>query len=135
MTFFKEGKKLNYAEVVETLSILIKQNILPQLETEEIYNLFLKLFNFTEGVVNHYLEEVGYKVVNSKQTFLTASKLEIITDTEVWDEAIQVKKAIEAGENISKDKEALVVFMSDSYYRAMKVLKVNLESKQKVKNR
>lgn len=135
MTFFKEGKKLNYAEVVETLSILIKQNILPQLETEEIYNLFLRLFNFTEGVVNHYLEEVGYKVVNSKQTFLTASKLNLVTDTAVWNEAIQVKKAIETGENISKDKEALVVFMSDSYYGAMKVLKVNLESKQKVKNR
>ena len=135
MTFFKEGKKLNYAEVVETLSILIKQNILLQLETEEIYNLFLRLFNFTEGVVNHYLEEVGYKAVNSKQTFLTASKLNLITDTEVWNEAIQVKKAIETGENICKDKEALVVFMSDSYYRAMKVLKVNLESKQKVKNR
>lgn len=135
MTFFKEGKKLNYAEVVETLSILIKQNILPQLETEEIYNLFLRLFNFTEGVVNHYLEEVGYKVVNSKQTFLTASKLNLVTDTAVWNEAIEVKKAIETGENIFKDKEDLVVFMSDSYYSAMKVLKVNLESKQKVKNR
>lgn len=135
MTFFKEGKKLNYEEVVETLSVLIKQNILPHLETEEIYNLFLKLFNFTESVVNHYLEESGYRVVNAKQTFLTAWKLNLVTDTDVWNEAIQIKNAIEAGKNISKHKETLVVFISDSYYSAMKELKTNLESKQKVKSR
>jgi len=133
MTFFKEGRKLNYAEVVETLSILIKQNILPQLETEEIYNLFLKLFSFTEGVVGRYLEEAGYKVINSKQTFFTAAKLKLISNEEVWSEAIQVKNNIEAGEHALDEKEMLIVFISEPYYQAMKVLKINLESKEKRK--
>lgn len=133
MTFFKEGRKLNYAEVVETLSMLIKQNILSQLETEEIYNLFLRLFSFTEDVVEHYLEKTGYKAVNSKQTFFTASKLKIVSDIAVWNEAIQVKKDIEIEGHSLVDKEMLVAFMSEPYYQAMKVLKTNLESKQKQK--
>lgn len=131
MTFFKEGRKLNYAEVVETLSILIKQNILPQLETEEIYNLFLKLFSFTEGVIGKYLEEAGYKVVSSKQIFLTASKLKLVSDEAVWNEAIQVKNNIETGGDASSNKEVLVAFMSKPYYEAMQVLKTNLEGKKK----
>lgn len=131
MTFFKEGRKLNYAEVVETLSILIKQNILPQLETEEIYNLFLKLFSFTEGVLRKYLEEAGYKVVSSKQIFLTASKLKLVSDEAVWNEAIQVKNNIETGGDASSNKEVLVAFMSKPYYEAMQVLKTNLEGKKK----
>lgn len=131
MTFFKEGRKLNYAEVVETLSILIKQNILPQLETEEIYNLFLKLFSFTEGVIGKYLEEAGYKVVSSKQIFLTASKLKLVSDEAVWNEAIQVKNNIETGGHASSNKEVLVAFMSKPYYEAMQVLKTNLEGKKK----
>ena len=129
MTFFREGKKLNYAEVVETLSILIKQNVLPQLETDEIYNLFLKLFSFTEDIVGSYLEKAGYKVVNSKQTFLTASKLKLICDEEVWTEAIQVKNNIESGGHSLTSKETLTTFISEPYYRAMKGLKTNLESK------
>ena len=133
MTFFKEGRKLNYAEVVETLDMLIKQNILSQLETEEIYNLFLKLFKFTEDVVEHYLEEIGYKVVNSKQTFFTASKLKIVSDIAVWNESIQVKKDIETEGHNLVSKEMLIAFMSEPYYQAMKVLKINLESKQKQK--
>lgn len=131
MTFFKEGRKLNYAEVVETLSILIKQNILPQLETEEIYNLFLKLFSFTEGVIGKYLEGAGYKVVSSKQIFLTASKLKLVSDEAVWNEAIQVKNNIETGGDASSNKEVLVAFMSKPYYEAMQVLKTNLEGKKK----
>lgn len=133
MTFFKEGRKLNYAEVVETLDMLIKQNILSQLETEEIYNLFLKVFKFTEDVVEHYLEEIGYKVVNSKQTFFTASKLKIVSDIAVWNESIQMKKDIEMEEYNLVSKEMLIAFMSEPYYQAMKVLKINLESKQKQK--
>lgn len=134
MTFFKEGRKLNYAEVVETLGILIKQNILSQLETEEIHNLFLKLFKFTEDVVECYLEEIGYKVVNSKQAFFTASKLKIVSDLEVWNESIQVKKDIEMEGCNLVSKERLIVFMGEPYYQAMKELKINLESK-KIKNK
>lgn len=131
MTFFKEGKKLNYVELVETLSLLIKQNILSQLETEEVYNLFLRLFNFTEGVIDSYLEAAGYKVINSKQTFITASRLNIVPDLAVWDKAIQVKKNIELESSDVLDREMLIAFISGPYYQAMKTLKINLENKQK----
>ena len=129
MAFFREGRKLNYAEVVETLSLLIKQNILTQLEAEEVYNLFLKLFSFTEGIIEHYLEATGYKVVHSKQIFLTAAKIKLVSDEAVWNKAIQVKNDIEAGKYPSAGKEMLVAFISEPYYQAMKVLEVNLGSK------
>lgn len=133
MTFFKEGRKLNYVEVVETLSVLIKQNILSQLETEEVYNLFLRLFNFTESVIGNYLEETGYRAINSKQTFFTASRLNIVPDLAVWNKAIQVKKNIELENSELVGREMLITFISGPYYQAMKTLKINLENKQRQK--
>lgn len=130
MTFFKEGRRISYSEVVETLSMLIKQNILSQLETEEVYSLFLRLFRFTENALESYLEEIGYKTTNSKQTFFTASRLNIVSDLVVWDKAIQVKKDIEAQAGELVSKEILIAFISEPYYQAMKILRTNLESRQ-----
>lgn len=129
MTFFKEGRKLNYAEVVETLSMLIKQNILSQLETEEVYSLFIRLFNSTESMIENYLEGTGYRATNSKQAFFTASRLNIVSDLAVWDKAIQVKKDIELEKSELVGREMLITFISGPYYQAMKALNTKLENK------
>ena len=130
MTFFKEGRKLNYAEVVETLSMLIKQNILSQLETEEVYSLFIRLFNSTESMIENYLEGTGYRATNSNQAFFTASRLNIVPDLAVWDKAIEVKKDIELEKSELIGREMLITFISGPYSQAMKALNTNLENKQ-----
>ena len=132
MTFFKEGRRSSYSEVVETLKMLIKQNILSELETEEVYKVFLRLFSCTEDALENYLKEVGYRTKSSKQTFFTASRLNMVSDLVVWERAIQLKEDIEANKQV--DKEILVEFISEPYYQAMKILNIHLEDKHRSKH-
>lgn len=130
MTFYKEGKKISYTEIVKMLGTIIKEDMLSEFETEEVYNFFMRLFSFTENEIKNYLTEIGYQAISSKQAFFTASRLKIIPDVAVWNEALQVKESIKMNRNESIDKETLVKFITGPYYQAMQILKTNLENKQ-----
>ena len=123
MTFYKQGKRFSYLEVIETLNALITKDILPQLEEKEVSDFFLRVFEFTKEVVATYLEELGYRVMNMKQSFLTLVQLKVIPDDAVWGEAIEIYDDIIAGKS---EKEEVVSFMSQKLVDAMKELNKRL---------
>lgn len=130
MTFYKDGRKFDYVEVIESLSSMSKQNVLSQLEQEEINKLYVRIFDSTKEVVTNYLEKLEYKVVGIRQSFLTLVKLKVIGHFEVWDKAIMLYEEIEKN---YKSSNEIASFMSHEFLEAMKELNQGIESKQKTK--
>ena len=123
MTFYREGKKINYLEVIETLDELVKKDILTQLQEQEIKNFYVRIFDFTKEMVTIHLEKLGYKVINARQSFLTLVQLKEISNYEVWDQAIQLYDTSILGES---SKDDIVKFMSQTLSSAMKDLNTKL---------
>lgn len=123
MSFLKEGKKLSYNEIVEMHQSLIKQNILPQLEIEEINSFFMRMLKFIEERLNVHLVAAGYKANNTQQVFENAARLRLTTDTSIWQQALEFQQKIESKENTDEIyKENLINFMSEGFFEAMKHL-------------
>lgn len=123
MTFYREGKKCNYYEVIETLSTLVNKEILGQLEEEEVNRFFLRIIDFTKENIEKYLSKLNYKVVNLRQALLTLQQLSIVTKYSIWEQAIEFEEKIKQGK--SKHNE-IIDFMSGSLLHAMKELNMNL---------
>ena len=126
MTFYKDGRKFDYEEAVDTLNALTKENILPQLEEKEVEGLFMRFFEFIQDQIIDYLKKADYKIIDAKQCFLTLVKLKVISDEKVWNEAIKIKTAIDEGQKVG---ESLPSFMSEKLLPAMKELKHGLDKK------
>lgn len=126
MTFYKDGRKFDYEEAVDTLNALTKENILPQLEEKEVEGLFMRFFEFIQDQIIDYLKKADYKIIDAKQCFLTLVKLKVISDEKVWNEAIKIKTAIDEGQKVD---ESLPSFMSEKLLPAMKELKRGLDKK------
>ena len=78
MTFYKQGKKLNYKEVIQMLENLIQEKIILQFEEEELNRFFIRLFDFSGQIVNDYLKKLDYKVMNVRQAYATLGNLKKI---------------------------------------------------------
>lgn len=127
MSFLKEGKKLSYNEVIEMHQSLIKQDILPQLETEEINSFFMRVMKFIEEKLNLHLIAAGYKANNTQQVFENAARLRLTTDTSVWQQALEFQQKIESKENTDEDKDSLIKFMSGGFLEALRHLGHHVE--------
>ena len=124
MTFYREGKKCNYYEVIETLSTLVNKEILNNLNEEEVDRFFIRIMNFTREIISEYLQKLDYKVVNLKQSFLTLEQLKMVTQYEIWEQAIKFEEEIKGEKPREKN---LIEFMSKSLLEAMKELDMNLK--------
>ncbi len=124
MTFYREGKKCNYYEVIETLSTLVNKEILNNLNEEEVDRFFIRIMNFTKEIISEYLQKLDYRVVNLKQSFLTLEQLKMVTQYEIWEQAIKFEEEIKAEKPRQKN---LIEFMSKSLLEAMKELDMNLK--------
>lgn len=122
MTFLKKQKKLSYTQILERQDALIKQNILPQLEIEELNRLFIRMLSFVEDKLSGCLVRRGYKVKEAKQIFESAVKLDLISDLKIWNQALDIKQRIEKEDITSKDKEVLIEFMTQDLFESMKGL-------------
>lgn len=124
MNFYRQGKKLDYAQVIETLNVLIKQDILTQLEEQEIGKLFVRLFESTQEAITVYMEKIEYRIINIRQSFVTLKQLNKISDYEVWEQAIRLYERIIEGEGKGDE---IVAFMKERLLGAMIDLKNNLK--------
>lgn len=123
MTFFKEGKKFNYEEVVQMLNTLIEEKIIFHLEGEEVCRFFVKLFDFSSDLINDYLTKLDYKVVNVRQSYHTLENLNKVSEVEIWEKGVDIYEAIKEGE---LNKDDVICYMTDELYGAMKELNSNL---------
>ncbi len=125
MVFYKQGKKLNYGEIIETINSLNKHNILPQLEVQELNNLVERILTATTEVLQARLLNAGYKANTTRDIFDKAARLNLITDLKTWNQAI---KLVECEDSVLDDtaKEALIQFMQNDYLEAMKNLSKKL---------
>lgn len=123
MTFYREGKKCNYYEVIETLSTLVNKEILINLEEKEVEGFFVRIMDFTNEVITQYLKRLDYKVISLRQSFITLEQMKMVTMQPIWEQAIDLNEAIKRG--VCKHSE-LVEFISTSLIEAMKELDLNL---------
>ena len=123
MTFFKEGKKFKYEEVVKMLNTLIGEKIILHLEEEELCRFFTRLFDFSSELIEDYLAKLDYKVVNARQSYHTLEKLKKVSEVGIWEKGIDIYEAIKAGK---PNKDDVIRYMTDELYGAMKELNSNL---------
>lgn len=123
MTFYREGKKCNYYEVIEILSTLISKEILKNLDEEEVNRLFIRIMDFTDEIITNYLNKLNYRVLNLEQAVLTLHQIRIITKQQVWQQAIKLNKEIK---NKTSEHSEVIDFMSTYLLEAMKELNSNL---------
>lgn len=124
MTFYREGKKMSYLEVIEILNALITKDILLQLEEREVYHFYLRILEATREFVTTYLEVQGYKVTNMKQAFVSLAKLKVISDISEWNKALRFQEDIQEEKNI---QDELVSFMIQSLPKLMRELNHKIE--------
>lgn len=123
MTFFKEGKRFKYEEVVKMLNTLIEEKIILQLEEEELCRFFTRLFDFSSELIDNYLAKLDYKVVNARQSYQTLGNLKKVSEVSIWEKGIDIYEAIKVGKS---NKEDVMHYMTNELYDAMKELNSNL---------
>lgn len=126
MTFYKQDKKLNYKEVIQMLENLIQEKIILQLEEEELNRFFIRLFDFSEQIVNDYLKKLDYKVINMRQAYATLGNLKKISKMNTWQNGIEIYEEIKVGK---RNKEKIISYITDELLEAMKELNNNLFDK------
>lgn len=130
MTFVREGKRLNYEEVIKTVDELVKQNILSKLEIQELVKLSDRILDFTEETLQSILKEEGYKAIKTRGVFSKAEQLNLLGHSSAWDRAIEMRENKKEGSEA--DKEEIIQFISDDYLKAMKSLDRKLKPKRKI---
>lgn len=128
MTFIREGKRISYEELIETMDSLVKQNILSQLEMQELSRLLIQILDFTEETIAGELKEAGHRSKDLKKIFLTAKQHKLLNQVDVWNKAIEIKENEEAKNQI--DREEMIHFISNDYLKAMKSLNKKLRVKR-----
>ncbi|MBE6022212.1 MAG: hypothetical protein E7231_03125 [Cellulosilyticum sp.] len=119
MTFYHEGRKLNYLELVETVDELVKKDILPQLEPQEVNKLYIRIMHETQQLITVHFEQLGYKVEDIKQAFLVLTQIREESNRIIWE------RAIELYDHCLMNKEntvEVVTFMTESLSHAMREL-------------
>ena len=122
-TFAREGKLLSCIEMTDMLGQMIEKDILKELDSENLQNFYLKLFNAVYLEIKDYLECKNYKVVNERQCFITGAQKKLINNLHIWNEALEKAKNI----NNSMQVEKLAEFITDFYYPEMRTLIIKLE--------
>lgn len=117
-TFAREGKLLSCTEMTDMLRQMINKNILHELDYENLQSFYIKLFNAVYLEMKIYLECKNYKIVNERQCFITGVQKKLISDSKVWDEALEKAKNINNGVLV----ENLATFIVEEYYPEMKML-------------
>ena len=117
-TFAREGKLLSCTEMTDMLRQMINKNILHELDYENLQSFYIKLFNAVYLEMKTYLECKNYKIVNERQCFITGVQKKLISDSKVWDEALEKAKNINNGVLV----ENLATFIVEEYYPEMKML-------------
>lgn len=126
MTFYKQGKKLNYKEVIQMLENLIQEKIILQFEEEELNRFFIRLFDFSGQIVNDYLKKLDYKVMNVRQAYATLGNLKKISKMGTWQNGIEIYEEIKVGKT---NKEKIISYITQELLEAMKELNNNLFDK------
>ena len=117
-TFAREGKLLSCTEMTDMLRQMINKNILHELDYENLQSFYIKLFNAVYLEMKIYLECKNYKIVNERQCFITGVQKKLISDSKVWDEALEKAKNINNGIMV----ENLATVIVEEYYPEMKML-------------
>ena len=126
MTFYKEGRKLNYKEAIQMVETLIEKEIIFHLEEEELNAFFSRLFHFSGQIVEEYLNKLDYKVMNIRQSYCTLENLKKISKINTWENGIEIYEEIKAGK---ANEEKVIRYMTEELLEAMKELNENLFEK------
>lgn len=126
MTFYREGKKFNYYEVIQMLKVLKEEGILYHLDEKEISSLYRRVFDFSNDFFSEYLMKSGYAIIDMKQSVLTLESLKRTNKGSIWRDGIQIYEDIKAGKS---DRERIITYMDLDLLEAMKEMNNNLADK------
>lgn len=126
MTFYRNGKHIDYTEVVETLTVLVEQEILNELEDDEVRNLYIRLFDYNTESTHDYLKKIGCKDVDIHEFYEALDLMLEDSGEGIWNQATMYYN--ESIEGNSK-KEELIAFIYPTFIEAIRNLNSKLVSK------
>lgn len=126
MTFYRNGKHIDYTEVVETLTILAEQEILNELEDDEIRNLYIRLFDYNTESANDYLKKIGCKDVDIHEFYEALDLMSEDNGEGIWNQATMYYNECMEG---NSTKEELIDFIYPTFIEAIRSLNSKLVSK------
>lgn len=126
MIFYRNGKHINYTEIVETVTILAEQNILNEFDENEIRSLYIRLFDYNKASANDYLKKIGCQDVDIHEFYEALDLMAEENGEGVWNQATMYYNESVEGH---ASKQELIEFIYPTFIEAIEQLNSKLVSK------